>query len=444
MGFKVGFSEVIITPKLNLTMGGYSARIGKATGVHDHLFARAVYFNYNGDESLLISTDLLSISLKTIKYFRKLIFKKTGIDENRIFVCALHNHSGPDTMGLISPIKGFFRRGLNINYFLKLGTHLIQLAQDAKSNSFEALVGVKKGLIEKRLIVNRRDPMKNSKFDVGVIQFDDLQGNKRGFIINYACHGTVLPYANTLYTAEYPGYIVRRIKARLGENIGVIYLNGPCGDINPNLFDFNVDLSYLNANKRLLYDGPSHAKGNFTRAREIGYSIADKAIEISQKVKCVPVFDFKYKKKSYFIPINFLRYENTLRMALKHLWFKFKVLLLRVFWQVFKPTILIPIDFIHQDGKFLQEAEIHGIKLNDYVIIGIPGEVFSELGERIINKPKTQNIFVVELANGSVGYLFPFNEYKKGGYEMFLSINSTGGTYLTNKAINLVNSLAIN
>ncbi len=444
MGFKVGFSEVIITPKLNLTMGGYSARIGKATGVHDHLFARAVYFNYNGDESLLISTDLLSLSLKTIKYYRKLIYKKTGINENRIFLCALHNHSGPDTMGIITPIKGFFRRGLNTNYFLKLGKYLTQLAQDVKSNAFEALVGVKKELMEKRLIVNRREPLKNSKFDVGVIRFDDLQGNPRGFIVNYACHGTVLPYANTLYTAEYPGYIVRRIRARLGEKIGVVYLNGPCGDINPNLFDFNIDLSYLDANKKLLYDAPGHAKGTFTRAREIGYAIADKAVEISQKVKCVPIFDFKYKKKSYQIPISFLRYENSLSMALKHLWFKFKTLLLRAFWQVFKPTILIPVDYLHQNGKFLQVAEIHGIKLNDYIIIGIPGEVFSELGKRIITKPKIKDSFVVELANGSVGYLFPLNDYKKGGYEMFLSINPIGGTFLTNKAINLVNSFSKN
>ena len=441
MGFKVGFSEVVITPKLNLPMGGYSARIGKSSGIHDNLFARAVYFNYNNDESLLISADILSFSLEAVKFYRKVIFKKTGIDEDRIFICALHNHSGPDTMGLILPLPGFLRRSLDVKYLLNLGEKFVKLAQNAKSNSREALVGVGQQLMEKRLIINRREPLRDSKFNVGVIRFDDLQGNIIGCIVNYACHGTVLPSDNTLYTAEYPGYLIRRIKARLGKKIGVIYLNGPCGDINPNLFDFNMDLAEIAKKKDILYDGPGHAKGNFTRAREIGYAIADKALDISKEVDCLPVTDFKHRNKSFLLPMEDLIFDNSLKMRLRHLNFKLKLGGFKLFWRVNKPLIPYPVDFIKRNGKFYQEAEIQAIKLNDTAIIGIPGEVFSKLGERIFNKSKFKNTFVVELANGSVGYLFPLEDYKKGGYELFLSFNPIGGTYLTKKAINLVNAL---
>ncbi|NVM52207.1 MAG: hypothetical protein HWN66_00800 [Candidatus Helarchaeota archaeon] len=440
-GFKVGFSDIIITPKLHLPMGGYGARLCNATGVHDDLFARAVYFNYNNGESLIIAADILSFPLKAIKYYRKLINHQIGIEEQRIFICALHNHSGPDTMGLIHPLRGFFRSSLDVRYFLKLGKKFVKLAENAKMSSQEALVDAEKRVMEKRLIINRREPLRDSKYDVGVIRFDDLQGNIIGFIINYACHGTVLPSDNTLYTAEYPGYLIKRIKARLGKKIHVIYLNGPCGDLNPNLFDFNVSLAEVDAKKEILYDGPGHAKGNFKRAREIGFAIADKALDISEEMKCIPITDFNHTFKSYFLSRKYLLYEKTVKMHLRHLNFKFKVGRFKLFWCIKKPPIPYPIDFIRKDGKYLQEAEIHVLKLNDIAIVGIPGEVFSELGNRILAKSKVKKTIIAELANGSIGYLYPLEDYKKGGYEMFLSLDVTGGTYLTNKAIKLLNSM---
>ncbi|MHA1250266.1 MAG: hypothetical protein ACTSRP_09785 [Candidatus Helarchaeota archaeon] len=49
--------------------------------------------------------------------------------------------------------------------------------------------------------------MKDSKYDVGVVRIDDLNGNLRGLIINYACHGTVLPSSSNSITADYIGYV---------------------------------------------------------------------------------------------------------------------------------------------------------------------------------------------------------------------------------------------
>ncbi|NVM28778.1 MAG: neutral/alkaline non-lysosomal ceramidase N-terminal domain-containing protein [Candidatus Helarchaeota archaeon] len=441
MGFKVGFSKIVITPKIGTPMGGYGARIGNSSGIHDDLFARSVYFNHNGEESLIISADVLSFPLEVVKFYRKLINQKTGIKKPRIFICALHNHSGPDTIGITLPTRGFFRLKFAKQIFIDLGRKIIKVAQQAKKNSREAIIGADKKLMEKRLIINRREPLKDSKYEVGIIQFSDLQGDLIGIIINYACHGTVLPSDNTLFTAEYPGYLVKRITARLGDNVHIVYLNGPNGDINPNLFDFDVDLKELDAKKELLYDGPGHAKGNFKRAREIGFAIADMALEISKKIKNEPVTDFKHTSKSYIFPMKNLIYENSVRMYLKHILYKLKLSILWGLWRLNKTEIPYPIDFIKKDGKYFQEAEIHAIKINDIVIVGIPGEVFSELGARVLKKSSVPKTFIVELANGYLGYLFPFQDFRKGGYEMFLSVNPAEGTYLTNKAINLVNAL---
>lgn len=437
----VGFSEIIITPKIGSPMGGYSARIGNSSGIHDDLFARAIYLRYDDKESLIVSADILSIPLEIVKFYRKLIYQEIGIQESQIFICALHNHSGPDTMGIINPLRGFFRPGLDLTYFQKLGLKFVTLAQKAKNNSQDANIGAAKEPIQKRLIINRRAPLKNSKFDIGVIRFDDLNGNILGIIINYACHGTVLPSNNTLLTAEYPGYIIQRAKELFGEHTNILYLNGPCADLNPNLFSFEVDLNELDQKKALLYDGPGHARGTFTRAREIGYFIAEISLEISRKIKCLPVTEFKHINHSITIPMRHFIYDNSLKTQWKNFLFRMKLFILKLFWRSRKLTIPYPMDYILKDGKFYQLAEIHLLKINNIGLVGVPGELFLELGQKIIEKSLIQNTFVFTLSNGYLGYLYPIEDFRIGGYELFLSTNPLTGTILTTKAIKLLNSL---
>jgi neutral ceramidase len=441
MGFKAGFSEVIITPETGLPMGGYGMRRGNATGVHDHLFARAAYFLFQEQESLLISADVLSFPLEVIKFYRKMIFLKTGIAPQRIFICALHNHSGPDTIGIKSYNRGLFRLKLVKKIFFDIGKKLIKLARQAKERCQEALVATGKRLLEKRLIINRREPLRDSKCDVKVLQFNNSEGQLIGLIVNYASHGTVLPSDNTLFTAEYPGFLVKRMKARLGQETQVLYLNGPCGDLNPNLFDFDVKLADLDAKKDILYDGPGHAKGDFKRARVIGSAIADLAMNISNNLSPEPVRTFKHISKSFILPLEDVIYEKTLSMYYKHFTYQLKLLLYKGLWCLTRTNIPYPLDFVKKDGKYYQEAEIHCLQLNDTAIAGIPGEVFSELGQRIETKSPFTETIIAELANGYVGYLYPLKDYKKGGYELFLSVNPAAGTYLTNKTILELKSL---
>ena len=153
MGFKVGFSEAIITPEIGLPMGGYGMRRGNATGIHDDLYARAAYLNFNNKESLLISVDVLSFPLEVVKFYRKMISLKTGIERQRIFICALHNHSGPDTIGITNYNRGLFRLKLVKKIFFDIGRKLTKLAQQAKKKCQEALVATGKRLMEKRLII---------------------------------------------------------------------------------------------------------------------------------------------------------------------------------------------------------------------------------------------------------------------------------------------------
>ena len=56
--------------------------------------------------------------------------------------------------------------------------------------------------------------------------------------------------------------------------------------------------------------------------------------------------------------------------------------------------------------------------------MGIPGELFCELGLRIkINSPYKYN-FIVELANDYIGYIPTTEAFRQGGYETWLATSS--------------------
>ena len=53
----VGVAQIDITPPVGMTMTGYIARAGNATGVHDSLFAKALVFD-NGAQQALIHANV--------------------------------------------------------------------------------------------------------------------------------------------------------------------------------------------------------------------------------------------------------------------------------------------------------------------------------------------------------------------------------------------------
>ena len=53
------------------------------------------------------------------------------------------------------------------------------------------------------------------------------------------------------------------------------------------------------------------------------------------------------------------------------------------------------------------EIEIHTIELGDFAIVGLPSEIFSEIGLKIKEGSPYENTMVVGLANGTHGYIAP-------------------------------------
>ena len=83
---KVGFGAADLTPPPGLEMSGFSARTEPATGTHDPLFTRVIYFEEpDGPESslLLITFDLIGMSQKLVNAIKERVQAQFGIPAAR-------------------------------------------------------------------------------------------------------------------------------------------------------------------------------------------------------------------------------------------------------------------------------------------------------------------------------------------------------------------------
>jgi len=75
------------------------------------------------------------------------------------------------------------------------------------------------------------------------------------------------------------------------------------------------------------------------------------------------------------------------------------------------------LDTAAREGKPL-EVEVQVIALgNELAWVGLPGEVFVELGLAIKKNSPFKRTLLVELANGSIGYIPDRRSYAEGNYE---------------------------
>ncbi len=87
-------------------------------------------------------------------------------------------------------------------------------------------------------------------------------------------------------------------------------------------------------------------------------------------------------------------------------------------------------------------AELQVLALGPVALVGIPGELFVELGREIQEKSPFSNTIIVALANDDIGYIPTRAAFEQGGYEPTSSpIAPGGGERIVARAIELLNEL---
>ena len=215
---KVGAARTDITPPLGWPMDGFEARTDGASGIHDPLHGRALVVE--GDDGTIVAlvvADLLQIDPRLQDLVAAAVLERTGIPREQLQLAGTHTHSGP-ALREPSAVED------------AIGHGIAEAVALAWANRREAVAAVGIGHVE-GIGANRRPNGGPVDDRVTVTGFDDRNGRPIATHVNYGCHPTTLGPNNTLYTADYPGVLCRLVDDAVG---GVtIFSTGPQGDVNP-------------------------------------------------------------------------------------------------------------------------------------------------------------------------------------------------------------------
>lgn len=265
-----GVSRVEITPPTGHPMGGYAARKGPSTGVHDPLYATALLLKSEGVTVAIVSCDLRSFpSERIINAARE---RKLA---DHVLIAVTHNHSGPMTW------EDQTWPSRERSWFAETERKILNAIEESSKNMFPARIAA--GFGEIYLGHNRRKVGEDGKVTmfwrnagklptspidpaVGVIRIDDQSGKARAILVNYACHAVVLGPDNRMISADYPGYLARRVEREFPDAL-CLFTQGGAGDINPYLDKQPVD------------------QNGFGEAENMGNALAEEALKVALRLK---------------------------------------------------------------------------------------------------------------------------------------------------------------
>ena len=390
-------------------MSGYALREGPAVGIHDNLYARALYLRGFEEEFAIVVADILGVDSDLYYEIANRVEQELGISPGKLVVLGTHTHSGPALQSYWTDVEVSTLREV---FVMKI----VEALKAATRKLTE--VKVADGIGELRdIVVNRRSP-KRGPIDprVHVIAFY-RDSSLEAILSNYTCHAVVLGANNRLISADYPGALNRTVETLTGAFS--IFLNGTCGDINPLTPRTVLDRIY------------DRSVGTFDDVEWMGKILACEVVKIA------------LSKRDIVSDADLLHscMETTLRVRCPYSLNEAKDIVAKAQETVRRTKTssreeyykaLLDLYYarviLHNTLKYCKKREItvhvHGLALTrEVAIVFLPSEVLVEIGLRIKENSPFPNTIVASYANDYFGYIAPSSEYPKGGYEIEYPVN---------------------
>lgn len=404
--FLCGMAELDITPPLGSSMPGYMEE-RKSEGIRDPLYAKACVVDSGETVLAFIVLDALFIPAREADRIRERLCRYTGIPVEQTMVSATHTHTG-------APVRSGLDGSRHDEYLAYMADRAADAAIVAFNGRKPARIGWGTGQVGD-VSFNRRYWMKDGQLrtnpgrlnpeidrpagpidpDVTLLRIDGLDGQAMGIVTSFACHPDTI--GGRAYSGDYPAALSAAVKESLGEQAVSVFLLGACGDIN------HTDTGR-----------PAPAERNFSR--EIGLRLAGGALRIREDTETFTEAGAGAVRA--FIPMK-LREASTreIEQAQRVLGDSRIVGAERFFAeQIMKVA--------EQPGGEAQ-LEVQALRLGDLAFVGMPGELFVELGLAVKQASPYAHTIINTLCNGSIyGYVCTETAYEQGGYEPRLKVFS--------------------
>ncbi|MBI5771886.1 MAG: hypothetical protein HZA93_29205 [Verrucomicrobia bacterium] len=403
---RVGFGRVKINPDLSdprrpVWLAGFSQHRA-ATAIHDDLWAVAVVLDDGHTRLGVVALDAIGFFHDDVIAVRRQLAADLKLDYT--IVCATHNHSTPDLMGLWGP--DLLHSGIDPAY----RQQVIDAAAKAVAAAVGSLQPAQLALHEIRtppenIVTDTRKPIVFDA-DIRMMHFTRPDtGATLGTLVGWGNHPETVWSKNTEITADFPGALRdalehgvthegRQLAAGLG---GVhVFVNGAVGGLMTTHPTVTVEDPYL---KKEIRD-PSHAK-SVAVGRQLASRILARLAEPGAAATThAPI---AIRARTLSLPV-----DNKLFLL---------------------APILGVLDRGHT-GWLRMRTEVALVTVGEASIACIPGEIYPEIvnggveraeggdfGIAPVEVPSLRELmpgkvkFVFGLANDEVGYIIPKSEW---------------------------------
>lgn len=412
-----GFAEINFAPRKGYMPGGFSPVM--AEGNIGKLLSSAVAIEQDGECVILISMDIVSSHAEYANDIRRRISEQTGVPASNIMVCATHCHTStlveyplymcPADEKVTSrtadrtveaAVRAYRERrparlGAGKTYEARFS-----FCRDFYTSDGSVMMNNPRGLDSKDLL----SPISSPDHSVNVMRIDDESGKPKCFIVNFACHADCHSKKKK-YSADFPGYMRRKLKRIYGREVVVLFLNGAAGDVNCIDNKYKTHRWYYGADK--------------IAAKTIGEELARDIQRIEDSIFVDVDRPVISSISRHYTAKRRVRSEEQRREA--------EALLERAKTEeLTKKQIAFATDYasdFYKSASPTYEMEIHTVQIGPWALVGIPSEVYSETGHKIKAASPYINTIVVELANGNHGYIPPDRIMASDVYEAQPNIN---------------------
>lgn len=428
--FRAGAAVADISPEVV----PFQLRSGKSPYVHDPLSVRAIAFE-NGSENrcLIAIIDAIGVGREMADEAKNVVAEKTGWNAEEMMVAATHAHTTPKG-GTTSPGR--------IAYEEKRRKGLAEAMIAAIENLQPARVGF--GWDEEATEVrNRRNfyeegasytrnplggydkirmnggtkgiirPAGPIDPQVSVVDVRNAKGHPLGLLANYALHyvgavptvtepdGKVVGMASADYFGEFARIMPFRMGGRTPDDFVAMMSNGASGDIN------NIPFGIERA-----------PRAPFEQIQIVAGKAADaswRAVSKIDSYDSAPLIETRQRE----VHLTY-RQPTEVEVAAAHRLLK---LTRKERDEIHSRTSSVAtntVAYAEREEPRTEGVIIQAFRIGDQAIVSMPFEVLVEIGLEIKETSPAHHTFLIELANGSYGYLPPPNQHELGGYETWL------------------------
>lgn len=376
------FSRVISPETAGTRLAGYGTGIFSESKLDD-LYATGLLVDDGKNRILLVSFDLIGLDAGDVQRFRRRCGRLLKIPPENVLLSCTHTHAGP-----MSRIPGSMVEFFDPAYVKKLEAALVDAVRDLPPGRPAQAAYYSTSCDENQ---NRRYttadncttflPLRRELKEVargftdqelGVLAFFDPEKGSPLYVVgNYAAHalaGRVPGTGAHRISADYPGAFRNYISAELG--CGAMFITGAAGDLIP-----------------------KQDETGSAAMQRMGMRLAEAAIG------CIN--DIQRNAKRFMICEPVVGgCSGKIKVDLRRRYADEK-------WRRHP-------DFAN--GRTLT-LEMQCVSIGDVALVGVPGELCSELGQEIKWHSPFRRTFIAYNSTGYASYICPANFLVSGGYE---------------------------